>query len=80
MKVRASFGLVLVYLAAGCAPTVYGRVVSDVRVGNGYISVDRCQLKQRAFHGISVRDCETEDYYIGKAVIPVRSATAAWPN
>ena len=62
----------------GCAPNVYGRVVSDVRVADGYISVDRCVLKQRAYHQVAVSDCKTENYYIGKAVVPIQSTTSAW--
>jgi hypothetical protein len=74
-------GLALAFtcMTSGCAPSVYGRVVSDVRVGNGFISVDRCVLKQHSFHRISVSDCETENYYIGKAVIPVQSTTSPLP-
>lgn len=62
----------------GCSPTVYGRVVSDVRVANGYISVDRCLLTQRAYHGMALRNCQTENYYIGKSVIPVSATTSDW--
>lgn len=79
MKIRGTFSVMLASLAIGCTPTVYGRVVSDVRIANGYISVDRCLLKQRPYHGIAVSDCQTEDYYIGRAVVPVRSAKSEAP-
>ena len=77
MRVRALLAMALVGLAVGCAPAVYGRVVSDVRVANGYISVDRCLLKQGAYHGIAVTDCQTENNYIGKSVVPIRSTGGA---
>jgi hypothetical protein len=73
MRVHALLASGLAGLAVGCAPAVYGRVVSDVRVANGYISVDRCVLTQGAYHGIAVSDCHTENYYIGKSVVPIRS-------
>ncbi len=63
---------------SGCAPVVYGRVVSDIRVANGFISVDRCLLKQSAYHRVGLSECETENYYIGKAVVPVQSTTTPW--
>ncbi len=66
------------FAGAGCAPNVYGRVVSDVRVANGYISVDRCILKQRGYRELGLSNCETENYYIGKAVVPVQSTTSTW--
>jgi len=75
MTVRVLLASALVGLAVGCAPAVYGRVVSDVRVANGYICVDRCLLTQGANHAIALSDCRTENYYIGKSVVPIRSTS-----
>jgi hypothetical protein len=57
-----------------CAPAISGRVVSDVRIANGWISIDRCQLQQVIGQGIRVRNCETENYYLGQAATPIRSS------
>ena len=65
--------LVAVLGANGCAPYLVGRVVSDVRIAHGWISVDRCQIKQVPFHGYEVTDCQTANYYVGAGAMPVRT-------
>ncbi len=63
----------LASLPTACATNVYGRVISDVRIANGWISVDRCELQQGYAHGVHVANCHTENYYLGAAAIPQRS-------
>lgn len=70
---RWCFVLSVSLFAAACAPGVSGRVVSDVRISGGWISVDRCLLQQVVGQGVRVRNCQTENYYLGKSAVPLRS-------
>ncbi|HET7538427.1 MAG TPA: hypothetical protein VFK05_01100 [Polyangiaceae bacterium] len=72
--IRGPLVFALAGLAVACSPEVYGRVVSDVRIANGFISIDRCLLKQASYHRVAVRDCHTENYYIGQTVVPKQTS------
>jgi hypothetical protein len=69
--VRLATGI-LFAMVVGCSPSVVtARVVSDVRIANGWISVDRCDLAQVFRQGYRTINCKTENYYIGKAAMPI---------
>ena len=76
---RPALFAVLMAGAGACSPLTAGRVVSDIRVADGYISVDRCVL-QRTIGGVRVGNCRTENYYIGKTVIPIHSTGSEAPE
>jgi hypothetical protein len=59
----------LAFVCSACTAPVLGRVVSDVRVGNGWISVDKCELEQLPMRGLRVRNCQTQNYYVGSATV-----------
>ena len=63
--------IILMIPNAGCSSAVNGRVVGDVRIANGWISVDRCALKAVPGRGYVIGDCKTENYYLGKMAVPI---------
>jgi hypothetical protein len=70
---RKTSALALVFVAFcsnACVHHGSGRVVGDVRVANGWISIDRCELSAVAYKSYAITNCTTENVYIGPGFVP----------